>query len=372
MGILTTVRKKPESGTGLNATVLTGNDEKKMLVNINSRIEDLKVQNLENARFLRGISKKIENEFQQMREQESSGAIEMMDDSAILESIERVERSLEEINSHELLAEIEKINLSINGMSQSMNQNMSQSAVIEGIDKINQSIGEINTVDIVNEIQKLKEIMEHMDLSGVLSELDKINETMGQVNADVLLLEIDKINKSLRSINSDKVLDEIEKTNDKIDRINLKNIQDELHRMEELISEISSEAVLSELERVRQLIAGQNYKILLTSIDERVSRIKMKDYTERLEEIKQLLEQNINKQEELEQKISRISTMPSMLKAMIERGSDITKENVENAVAEQNYKVNAKLDSLKFLVSAGLWASIVTAALTIANVFGMI
>ena len=96
MGLLTTVIKKQETPTGINNSNLSANDEKKILLNINSRIEDLKAQNMENAKFLRGISRKIESELNAMREAEDNKSIEVYDDSNIIESINKVQKSLEE------------------------------------------------------------------------------------------------------------------------------------------------------------------------------------------------------------------------------------------------------------------------------------
>ena len=80
MGLLNTVKKKQELASSINTTLLNS-DEKKILLNINSRIEDLKVQNMENAKFLRGITRKIEDELVQMREAEENKSIEVMDSS---------------------------------------------------------------------------------------------------------------------------------------------------------------------------------------------------------------------------------------------------------------------------------------------------
>ena len=111
MGILTTViRKQQDTPLGINNSSLSSNDEKKILLNINSRIEDLKVQNLENAKFLRGISRKIENELDQMREVKENKSIEVYDDSTIVDSINRVQQSLQEINNNEIIDAIDKIN----------------------------------------------------------------------------------------------------------------------------------------------------------------------------------------------------------------------------------------------------------------------
>ena len=64
MGTTPTVAKKMES----QQPVPQNGDAKKFLVNLNNGINELKTQNLENAKFLRGISRKIENELSQMRE----------------------------------------------------------------------------------------------------------------------------------------------------------------------------------------------------------------------------------------------------------------------------------------------------------------
>ena len=101
MGLLTTVMKKSETPVNTTGTI-SPNDEKKILMNINSRMDDLKTQNLQNAKFLRGISRKIETELSQMREMEENKSIEVYDDSALVESINRVEQSLLEINNNEI------------------------------------------------------------------------------------------------------------------------------------------------------------------------------------------------------------------------------------------------------------------------------
>ena len=144
MGLLNTVIKKSDSALGFNNSNLSSTDEKKILLNINSRIEDLKVQNMENAKFLRGISRKIENELNQMREVEENKSIEVYDDSHLIESIERVEKSLQEISNNEVLEAIERVNTSL--------ADFNSYEVLEGIDKINQSMNEINSTDVVEEV----------------------------------------------------------------------------------------------------------------------------------------------------------------------------------------------------------------------------
>lgn len=364
MGLLNTVKKKQELSSAINTSLSVNNDEKKILLNINSRIEDLKVQNMESAKFLRGISRKIENELQQMREVEENKSVEILDDSNILESIERVEKSLNEINSNDVLAGIEKINQSINDFN--------QLGVMEEINKINRSIGEMNSGDIIEEVKKINEAVETINFDSVLGELFKINESMSQVNADVLLLEIDKINNSLKAINSDSVLKEVAKANDKLDDIKISEIVLELHRIEELVSEINNNAVLAELERVKQFINEKNSDVVMEKLDEKISEIKGNDYSDKLAELEDLLKQNQRKLAEIDSKVIRISTMPSMLRTIIEKSSENNLEKLEFIISEQNNKQNKKIDMIKIVVSINLWVSLLGAALIIANIVGAI
>ena len=110
MGIKQT-ENSSDNGQGSNSVKnkIPG-EEKIILLNINSKVEDLKVQNMENAKFLRGISRKIESELYQMRELEENRSAETYDGSSILESIERVEKSVNDINNNEILEAIEKVN----------------------------------------------------------------------------------------------------------------------------------------------------------------------------------------------------------------------------------------------------------------------
>lgn len=112
MGILTTVIKKSDGATqSATPSIVSAHEEKKMLVNINSGIEELKTQNLENTKFLRGMSRKVEEEFAHMKElQENSAKVEAkavaaeaekpvvsFDDFAVLESIEKVQNSISDV-----------------------------------------------------------------------------------------------------------------------------------------------------------------------------------------------------------------------------------------------------------------------------------
>ena len=195
---------------------------------------------------------------------------------------------------------------------------------------------------------------------------------MSQVNADVLLLEIDKINKSLKAINSDSVLQEVAKANDKLDNIKINDIIREIHRVEALVSEINDNTVLAELERLKQLVNEKNSDVIYDKIDEKIAGLKANDYTDKLAEIEELLRQNQRKLGEIDGKVVRISTMPSMLKTIIEKSNELNLEKMEFIVTEQNNKQNKKIDMIKIVVSINLWVSLLGAALTIANIFGAI
>ncbi len=363
MGLLNTVIKRSDA-TLSGGQGSSGNDERKILMNINSRIEDLKVQNMENAKFLRGISRRIENELNQMKEVEENRSIELYDDSEILESIERVEKSIQEINNEEILSAIEKVNTSLSGIS--------NYEVLEGIDRINRSMNEISTVDVVEEVRKINDLINNINFDGILSEVSKINETMAGVNSDVLLFEIDKINKSLKAINSDSVLQEVTKANAKLDEIKIDDVITEVHRVEAIVSEINENAVLAELENVKLLINEKNSKEFYKEIDKKIDELKGIDYTDRLMELESAIRKNDEKIDELMKKVDRVATMPSMIKAVVERSGQDNLEHTEEVITDLNNKERKKTDSIKMVVNINLWISLLTVAIVIADILGII
>ena len=145
MSILTSVSsavKRNEKGTQLSA------GEEKMLSDINKRIEDLQQQNLENARFLRTITRKIQDDLDIINKVEENRAIEVYDDSKVVASIENVEKSLQEINNREVLEAIDNINNSINEMN--------SDELIAKIEQVNKNITTINNEGANEEIKAVK------------------------------------------------------------------------------------------------------------------------------------------------------------------------------------------------------------------------
>lgn len=293
MGILNTVIKRSEmTGVSNNLAVV---DEKKILLNINSRIEDLKLQNMENAKFLKGISKKIETELSQMREAEENKSIEVSDNSEILSEID-----------------------------------------------------------------------------NIINDLNKINENMLNFNSDVILLEIDKVNKALKNINSESVLGEVAKANAKLDEINISDVIKELHRIEELVSEINEKAVLTELERVKQLINEKNSTEVMNKLDAKISQLNSKDYKDELLEIKDLVKKNEEKIDEITKKVDRVSTMPTMIKSVIEKNNEENLARIEELISDLNKREMKKNNSIKMVVNINLWFSLLTAAVLIARILGVV
>ena len=144
------------------------------------------------------------------------------------------------------------------------------------------------------------------------------------------------------------------------------------HSSEIPIIIINDNTVLAELERLKQLVNEKNADVIFDKIDDKISELKANDYTDKLGEIEELLRQNQRKLGEIDGKVVRISTMPSMLKTIIEKSNELNLEKMEFIVTEQNNKQNKKIDMIKIVVSINLWASLLGAALTIANIFGAI
>lgn len=361
MGIIPTVIKKPEAvQTGGNIS----GDERKYLVNINSRIEDIKMQNLENAKFLRGISRKIENELAQMRELEAGKSIEMFDDSSILEGIERIESSVKELNASPIMSELDKLNQSVNGIN--------SDEVLFELDKIGKTIGQLNLESVLESIQKINDSIGTMDTNEILARLNAINDSLREFNADVILLEIDKVNKSLKEINPSNLIDRIDGINDNISRLDTKEVMGELNRVESMITEINSTAVLAELDRMRALVEEKNSNEAIERLEIRMDRFAKQDYTVQLSELKQLVEKNTGDIADIQEKLTRVASMPAMVKSVMVSENEKNLREMDEHITEINNSQNKKIDGVKSLVGFTLWLSLLNVVLMIVNILGII
>lgn len=165
MGLLTNVTKKNESA-----------EDRKILVNIHSRIEDLKLQNMENAKFLRGLSRRIESELEQIREAEANRSIEVKDDSELISSIERVQQTLEEINNND---------------------------VMEGIGQIHQALGEMNHNDVLQKLEMLTQTMGQMNNDDVLQELKTMEQTLRESMPQIDTEKLAAMTEQIEAVNNE-------------------------------------------------------------------------------------------------------------------------------------------------------------------------
>lgn len=306
MGIIPTVIRRPDS---LPSSNISG-EEKKYLAGINSRIDDLKMQNLENAKFLRGISRKIENELTQMKELESGKSIEMFDDSSIMEGLERIENSVKEINASPIMDELDKLN--------------------------------------------------------------KMNTSLSEFNPDVILLEIDKLNRTLKEVQPDNLTSEISKVNDNVSRLDTEAVMNELNRVEAIISEINSNAVLAELDRMRQLIESKNSNEMAQRVETKLNAMVRTDYSSQLDELKAMMEKNSTDIAGLGEKVDRISTMPASLRSIITSENEKNLKSTDDHINDLNNTQNKKIDGIKSLVGFTLWLSLLSVVLMIVNILGII
>lgn len=340
MGIIPTVAKKPES----QQTTTANGDDKKLMVNLSSKIEELKVQNLENAKFLRGISRKIDNELSQIREFEESKSTDIYDTS-ILEGIERIENSVKEMNLDEVLFEL---------------------------DKIGKTIGQLDLGSLPEKIQRINDSMQSINTEHIVEELDKMNNTLLEFNADVIFLEIDKVNRSLKQINSDNVLQEIEQVNENVSRLNTDAIMGELNRLEAIISEINSNAVLAEIGRLRMLITEKDSGADFKKLDMKLDRISKQNNASQFEEIKDMLIQNAQHIDNIQVKLERISTMPVMVKSIIQSENENNLKRIDEHLIDLTQQQDSKMSGLKSIIGFNLWLSLLAVVLIIVNILGII
>lgn len=328
MGLLNTAIKKSEAKLG---TTGTSADERKILLNINSRIEDLKNQNAENARFLKGISKRIEDELVTMKGIEENKTVEVFDDSEILDSIERIEQSINGMNNDEVLNAIQRINDSISTSAESK-EKVSQ----EDIENLRGGI-----ISLGDNMEKLS--------TGT----DRLEENVNQIKDSTMQLgdDLNWIKGSTVQLEND--INRLKDNTVKLDEFTV-GIKDEISLVNTKIERITNNDVLEELQKIEYQLKNGSQK----------------DYSDKLQEIKQLLEQNKDNQDELKKKVDRISTMPNTLRSMMEQLNNDNLAKIEEKiqkVTDREKRVNEKLTKL---ININLWVSIFTLILFIAKVMG--
>lgn len=360
MGIIPTVIKKPEN----TQAPIGNNDEKKAIAGINVKIEEIKQQNLENAKFLRGVSRKIENELERLRDIEQGEPMDEDGKVSILEGISHIENSLGKLDGDKIIERIDKLTRSVNEMS--------SDDVLFELGKISDTIKQLDLNGVITSIDEINASMKDMNTENILNELNRMNTSLSEFNPDVILLEIDKVNKSMRQANTENVLNGIEKVNENVSRLDTDAVIKELNRLEALVSEINSNAVLAEIDHLRELILNNSAEAAVERVEKKIDALNGQDYTNQLNDIKALLEENAIQVETMQSKLDRIATMPVMVKSVIQSENEKNLKEIDNHMMDANQQQIKKIEGLKTIIGFNLWLSLLAVVLIIVNILGII
>lgn len=347
--------EKKENSTG-NIT----REEKMFFMNLNSQIQELQSQNLENAKFLRGISRKIENEFEQLRKMEDGKEFEGYDDTEVLESLDRLEGLIKANSDNKIETDNLQIIESIKGLEEKFehaNITVDNTQIIESIKSLEEKI---NHADNNNEI-----IIDNLRDLGQALQIPEGGD--GKVNESLLKLE-----ESVRALNNEDVLKQINVVKQSIFDIDISGIMRELTRLEALISEINSNAVLAELDHLRAEVRAINPTNALARIETSISNRQFGDNTDILLEIKHLLDANAKQMEIMQAKVERISSMPTMIKSVLQSENDKNLKEIDSHISDNNSIIGNKIEGLKTLVGFSVWLSLLAAALLIVQLLGIL
>ena len=108
------------------------------------------------------------------------------------------------------------------------------------------------------------------------------------------------------------------------------------------------------------------------TLDAKIKTLNAKDYTDTLLEIEDRIKKNEEKINELTAKVDRVATMPTTLKSIIEHNNEDLICRTEELLTELNRRERTKTDGIKMIVNVNLWVSLLTAAVLIANILGII
>lgn len=265
MGIIPTVSKKTES----QQTLPANGDDKKLLANLNNGIDELKTQNLENAKFLRGISRKIENELSQMREIEEGKALEMFDETAILESLERIENL---INTDNITEELSKMNNTLLGFNADV--------IYMEIEKVNRSLKNINSDNIMLEIDNVNENVSRLNTDNIMSGLNRLEAIVSEINSNAVLAELGRLRMLITEKDNGKAFETLGL---KLDMISKQSNANQLEEIKNLLLQNAQqvEDMQAKLERIATM------PVMLKSIIQSENENNLKRIDDRLTDLNQ-------------------------------------------------------------------------------------
>lgn len=327
-------------------------DEKKMLLNLNSKVEDLKVQNMENAKFLRGISRKIETELYQMRELEENRSGEMFDETAILESLERVEKSISDINNNDIAEAIDKINASIQEMGKANPNEQTGSGLTEEIKKINE------------QIENVKNTLSKLNVEELRNEADRIGEYAGNTQSvsEKLINSADQLAEKVNA----SVSEASEKLNVSADQA--KNMSEELQssflQIREVNQQLNEAADVTNRSSEKLNEAVSRVEGVSASMDQSAERSlkKTEEATERITEIVSQVGEHVGKLSEIasqsEEHVSKMSEVASQSEDCVSKMSEIASQTQRNVDELGESAKNVKDFTDQILSSLGKFESL--------------
>ena len=71
-------------------------------------------------------------------------------------------------------------------------------------------------------------------------------------------------------------------------------------------------------------------------------------------------------------KVDRVATMPTMIKSVVEKTNEDNLVRIEELLTELNKKESKKTNSIRMVVNINLWVSLLTVAVVIARILGVI
>ena len=363
-------------------------EDKKVLNNISSKIEELQNQNIENAKFLRAITKRIEDELSVIGRIEENKTLEVYDDSNIVDSIKQVEKSLEEINNKEVIAAIDNIKTSINEIN--------SDEVLKELDKVNASIEGISNTEVLDKLGEVKESVEGINTAEVLDKLGEVKENIDQINNSDVLEELvgvslllgeikEKVEKEeddiqlIDAVDNETILSEVKNVGKQVESINNSDVLKELQAIANVIENGNDEQVLAEIKNMSssfKAISDDNSTMIeLQRIEAILKEMKKgtdRDYTDKIKGISNEVDEIKKTMADLELKINRISTMPNTLKSLIELKQQENTKELKYSIEDTVSRMRIDLNGFKTIAKINLWVSILTLILVVLRILGKI
>lgn len=383
MGILNVKSDYPSSSNASGAM----RDERYMLGNMNAILEEIAKQNVENAKFLRGMSRKLEEGIDRMEEASMGGmesGSEGIDKALLTELRDEIKKELEQIKVQDVqMPQLDTGQLAADMAEQigeQVGKKLSGQLSNQMAQQVSQQVAGQVTVHMAQQMsgrmaqQVSQQVTNHLSDQMSQQLANQVSAQMSQQLADQVTAQMsEQLSGRMLQQMSEQVSYEVaSQIAQQTQQLSGQLVPQFTQHMEQVVANQLTQQVAQQSAQVMQQMMQQLSVELSRQISQQVSaqvaeqmRHVSRQYVPGQEET--IVMYDDAKLNEIDSKLARVTTLPSMMKNLIESTNDATVKKVDQVVADQNAKSFFEIQAMRKMVRITLWVSLIAAGLAIIN-----